>query len=74
MTNIWLLYQILRKKYKIKCYNCGVSGVNAEKITGYMYESWHLRYVGKDLAKVLYNEGNWITIEEHFGITSKYEG
>ena len=45
---------------------------NKENITGYQYESWHLRYVGKDLAKVLYNDGNWITIEEHFGITSVY--
>ena len=45
-----------------------------EEITGYMYESWHLRYVGKELAKTLYNNGNWLTIEEHFGITSEYAG
>lgn len=44
-----------------------------EKITGYTYEPWHIRYVGKDLAKKLYNKGNWITIEEYFGIDSKYE-
>lgn len=44
-----------------------------EKITGYQYESWHLRYVGLDLAKKLYNDGNWITIEEYFNITSSYE-
>ena len=44
-----------------------------EKITGYIYEPWHIRYVGKDLAKKLYNKGNWITIEEYFGIDSKYE-
>ena len=44
-----------------------------EKITGYMYEPWHLRYVGKDLAKTLYNNGEWITIEEHFGIVSEYK-
>lgn len=44
-----------------------------ENITGYMYEPWHIRYVGKDLAKKLYNSGNWITIEEHYGIDSKYE-
>jgi len=43
-----------------------------ENITGYQYESWHLRYVGENLAKVLYNDGNWITIEEHFGISSVY--
>lgn len=44
-----------------------------ENITGYMYEPWHIRYVGKELAKKLYNSGNWITIEEHYGIDSKYE-
>jgi len=43
-----------------------------EDITGYKYESWHLRYVGKDLSEKLYNNGNWITMEEYFGITSKY--
>lgn len=43
-----------------------------EEITGYMYEPWHLRYVGEELAKALYNNGNWITIEEYFGIDSKY--
>jgi len=44
-----------------------------EKQTGYQYESWHLRYVGKELAEKLYNNGNWITLEEHFNITSEYE-
>lgn len=44
-----------------------------ENITGYMYEPWHIRYVGKSLAKTLYNNGNWITLEEYFGITSKYK-
>ena len=43
-----------------------------EEITGYMYEPWHLRYVGVDLATTLYNNGNWITVEEYFGIDSKY--
>lgn len=32
------VYQSLRKKYKIKCYNCGVSGATAETTIGYMYE------------------------------------
>ena len=40
--------------------------------TGYIYESWHYRYVGVDLAKKLYNGGNWITVEDYFGITSQY--
>ena len=32
-------------------------------ITGYIYESWHIRYVGKDAAKIIY-EHNW-TLEEY---------
>ena len=40
--------------------------------TGYMYESWHFRYVGTDLASKLYNNGDWITMESYFGITSEY--
>lgn len=43
-----------------------------ENITGYKYESWHLRYVGIDLATELYNNGDWITLEEHFNLTSAY--
>ena len=43
-----------------------------ETLTGYQYESWHLRYVGVDLAKKLYNNGNWITLEEYYGISSNY--
>lgn len=41
--------------------------------TGYKYESWHLRYVGYDLARKLYNNGNWISLEEYFGVDSKYQ-
>ena len=44
-----------------------------ESITGYKYESWHLRYVGKDLASKLYNNGDWITLEEYFNLTSQYK-
>ena len=40
--------------------------------TGYKFESWHYRYVGKDLASKLYNGGDWITLETYLGITSKY--
>ena len=40
--------------------------------TGYQYESWHLRYVGVDLATKLYNNGDWLSLEEYFGITSEY--
>lgn len=34
-----------------------------EKITGYPYEPWHIRYVGKVPAKIMY-ENNW-TLEEY---------
>lgn len=43
-----------------------------ETITGYQYESWHLRYVGKELASKLYHDGDWITLEEYYGISSSY--
>ena len=43
-----------------------------EKITGYTYEPWHIRYVGEELASELYNNGDWQTLEEYFGITSQY--
>ena len=45
---------------------------NKTNETGYMYESWHFRYVGVDLATKLYNNGDWITMEEYFGISSEY--
>lgn len=34
-----------------------------EEITGYMYEPWHLRYVGKQLAHDIYESG--LTYEEY---------
>jgi D-alanyl-D-alanine carboxypeptidase len=37
-----------------------------EAITGYEYEPWHLRYVGKDLATELFNMHK--TMEEFFGV------
>ncbi len=35
-----------------------------EYITGYQYESWHYRYVGKDIAKYIHD--NDITYEEYY--------
>ena len=37
-----------------------------EAVTGYMYEPWHLRYVGIDLATELYNTRQ--TMEEFFSL------
>ena len=43
------------------------------EITGYKYEPWHVRYVGVELAEELYlDNGEFTTLEEHFGITSQY--
>ena len=39
---------------------------NKEDITGYMYESWHYRYVGKDIAKEITKQN--ITLEEYLGV------
>ena len=36
---------------------------NAEKITGYIYEPWHYRYVGTELASYIYS--NNITYDEY---------
>ena len=35
-----------------------------EDITGYMYEPWHIRYLGNELAKEVYESG--LTLEEYF--------
>ena len=37
---------------------------NKEDITGYSYEAWHYRYVGKDLAKKVYDSG--LTYDEYY--------
>ncbi|SDA16147.1 D-alanyl-D-alanine carboxypeptidase [Ruminococcus sp. YE71] len=41
-----------------------------EEVTGFMYEPWHIRYVGKDLAKLLTDHR--LTLEEYFCIDSEY--
>ncbi|MEH7352682.1 M15 family metallopeptidase [Neobacillus drentensis] len=38
-----------------------------EDITGYQYEPWHLRYVGKTIAKDIMSRG--ITLEEYYNAT-----
>ncbi len=40
---------------------------NRSDITGYAYEPWHIRYVGKDLAKYLYD--NNLTLDEYYHYT-----
>ncbi len=41
-----------------------------EDITGFMYEPWHVRYIGKTLAQKLHDSGQ--VLEEYFDITSVY--
>lgn len=43
-----------------------------EKITGYAYEPWHVRYVGKDLAKDIMAQG--IALEEFFQNATPVQG
>lgn len=55
--NIWL---------KENCYKYGFIlryPKGKEEITGFSYESWHFRYVGKAAAKEIYDKG--ITLEEY---------
>ncbi|GGH80958.1 LAS superfamily LD-carboxypeptidase LdcB [Pullulanibacillus pueri] len=40
-----------------------------EDITGYEYEPWHIRYVGKEAATTIYDKG--ITLEEYLGKVNK---
>ncbi len=42
-----------------------------EHITGYMYEPWHIRYLGTEIATAVYESG--LCLEEYLGITSSYE-
>ena len=37
-----------------------------EKVTGYMYESWHFRYVGIEVAEEIYKQN--VSLEEFLGI------
>ncbi len=41
-----------------------------EHITGYIWEPWHLRYLGVETATAVYESG--LSLEEYLGITSQY--
>lgn len=43
-----------------------------EDITGYQYESWHIRYVGVETAREIQSLG--LTLEEYLGVQSAYTG
>lgn len=42
-----------------------------EALTGYRYEPWHVRYLGRDIAAEVYQSG--LCLEEYLGITSSYD-
>lgn len=39
-------------------------------VTGYKYEPWHIRYIGKSKAEEITRSG--LTLEEYYGLTSVY--
>ena len=41
-----------------------------EDITGYMYEPWHVRYLGETVAKSVFESG--LCLEEYLNVTSVY--
>lgn len=41
-----------------------------QTVTGYAYEPWHIRYLGKSMAQAVHESG--MCLEEYFGITSEY--
>lgn len=48
-----------------------------QDITGYKYESWHIRYIGTDMSYKIHNKAvemgdPYLTLEEYFGIDSYY--
>lgn len=48
-----------------------------DSITGYKYEPWHIRYVGKEVAQAVHDAGiacgdSTLTLEEYLSITSVY--
>ena len=45
---------------------------NKESVTGYRYEPWHVRYLGKEMAQKVFESG--LCLEEYLGITSEYAG
>ena len=40
--------------------------LDKDQITGYQYEPWHFRFVGKDLAQKIYSQNT--TLEEYFNL------
>jgi len=60
-AGIWVAENVWRFGYIVRY------ELDQTSITGYTYEPWHLRYVGKELAKRYY-EGGFNTLEEFWGL------
>ena len=55
------------------CHNYGFIiryPADKESVTGYMYEPWHIRYLGTETAQAVHDSG--LCLEEYLGITSEY--
>ena len=55
------------------CHNYGFIiryPADKESVTGYMYEPWHIRYLGVETAQAVHDSG--LCLEEYLGITSQY--
>lgn len=40
-----------------------------ENETGHKGQYWTFTYVGKEAAKAIYNNGNWLTLESYYGVS-----
>lgn len=61
------------KWVNLNCYKYGFIiryPSDKEDITGYKWEPWHIRYLGEETAKSVYDSG--LCLEEYLGITSEY--
>ena len=55
------------------CHNYGFIiryPADKENVTGYIYEPWHIRYLGTETAQAVHDSG--LCLEEYLGITSVY--
>lgn len=61
------------KWVNLNCYKYGFIiryPSDKEDVTGYKWEPWHIRYLGEETAKAVYDSG--LCLEEYLGITSEY--
>ena len=54
----------MREKITVDANTAKGKIIYAKSLTGYNYESWHYRYLGKDLAKKVHDSG--LTYDEYY--------